>query len=318
MTMWFVPAHLIEYVLSGPISVRQPSSSTPQGSQVPQAGTTPQPPQAPCPDTPTQSGGVEVRGPENGTQAPQSEEEKEEGTESSVLTVPEVIVLDDNGQDVLETDAADGTVEKSVVTEKPNPEENQSTVTDEPDAEKTDIVLEVTPLSEKRKFATVYEPGAKQYKRMRVTGPHAMKSVAAVRAALIGAARPKPPSRYRLHPEPRERSASNYSEMWARKSFDAWRAQNGVPTELSIEDLSEQEDVTPFVDQLCEFMSQLTKQNGQLYPPTRCSLFFSQCLSYFTFVHAYGSSCLGNEMCRIRTVWHIESCKVEMVLMYIW
>jgi len=153
---------------------------------------------------------------------------------------------------------------------------------------------------------------------MRVTGPHAMKSVAAVRAALIGAARPKPPSRYRLHPEPRERSASNYSEMWARKSFDAWRAQNGVPTELSIEDLSEQEDVTPFVDQLCEFMSQLTKQNGQLYPPTRYSLFFSQCLSYFTFVHAYGSSCLGNEMCRIRTVWQIESRKVEMVLMYIW
>lgn len=218
-----------------------------------------------------------------------------------MLTVPEVIVLDDNGQDVLETDAADGTVEKSVVTEKPNPEENQSTVTDEPDAEKTDIVLEGTPLSEKRKFSTVYEAGAKQYKRMRVTGPHAMKSVAAVRAALIGAARPKPPSRYRLHPEPRERSASNYSEMWARKSFDAWRAQNGVPTELSIEDLSEQEDVTPFVDQLCEFMSQLTKQNGQLYPPTRCSLFINQCLSYFTFVHAIWQfmprQC--NEMCRI-------------------
>lgn len=242
--------------LAGPtFSMRQPSYSTPQGPQIPPALHPLQVPQAPCPQTPTQSGGVEVRAPGNETEAPRNDEE------SSVLTVP-------RASEVVEVLEADGTVEKNVVTEKCNFEENHCVLSDEPSSEKVLSLVTVEPIGEKRKLMVSNGPIIKQYKRLRVGGGGvSIKSVAAVRAALIGTGRSH--SRYRLQPELRERSASNYSEMWARKAFDAWRTQSGHSTDLSIEDLSEQSDVKPFVDLLCVFMLQLTKQNGQLYPPTR-------------------------------------------------
>jgi len=253
-------------VFVGPLaSVQQPSPSTSKNLQFAQSLPIPQPPQAPCPPTPTQSGGVEVQGLENGMQVPQSEEEKEDGmdgtdgTDSPVLTVP-----------------GDGIVEKSLVTEKEDTEEeNYAIDSDEPRADKLQSVATTTLLSDKRKFTTIYEPGVHQYKRTRIIGPHAMNSVAALRAALIGASRPKSPSKFRVQPETKEKNVSNYPEMWARKAFDTWRTLNGHPTDLSIEDLSEQSDAMPLVDMLCEFMSQLTKQNGQSYPPAR---FAHQCL----------------------------------------
>lgn len=260
-------------VFLGPL--QQPSPSTSQNLQCAQSL---QPPQAPCPRTPTQSGGVEVQGLGNGMQAPQSEEDKEDGmdgtdgTDSSVLIVPGVHRSE---HEIFEVD---GTVEKSLDTEKAYAEEGSNAM--DPDessaAEKLQSVVTTTLLSDKRKFTTIYEPGVQQYKRTRIIGPHAMKSVAALRAALIGAARPKSLSKFtRVQPETKEKSLSNYPEMWARKAFDAWRTLNDHPTALSIEDLSEQSDVRPLVDMLCEFMSQLTKQNGQSYPPAR---FFHQCL----------------------------------------
>nr|XP_024365966.1 uncharacterized protein LOC112277641 isoform X1 [Physcomitrium patens]XP_024365967.1 uncharacterized protein LOC112277641 isoform X1 [Physcomitrium patens]XP_024365968.1 uncharacterized protein LOC112277641 isoform X1 [Physcomitrium patens]XP_024365969.1 uncharacterized protein LOC112277641 isoform X1 [Physcomitrium patens] len=223
----------------------------------------PQLPLAPCPPTPTQSDGLEVQGPENEMQALQSEEDKEDGTESSILTVP---AADVHARDhkILEVDDV---IEKNIVTEKDDTEEKNAKDTDEPSAEKLRSIVITGSLPDKRRLTTVFEPSVQQYKRTRIICPHDMKSVAASRAALIGAAWPKSPSKYSLQSETKEGCEKNYPEMWARKAFDAWRTANGHPTDLSIEDLSEQRDVRTLVDMLCEFISQLTKQNGQSYPP---------------------------------------------------
>lgn len=254
----------------GPLpSGQQPSPPTSQNLQFPQSLPVSQ---APCPSSPTQSGGVEVQGPETGMQALRSEEDKEVGTDttdatdSSVMTVPEVLEVHGSDHEILEVD---GIVEKIIVVEKEDTEQNNVSDPDEPSADNLQSVVTTTLLSNKRKFTTIFEPGVQQYKRTRIIGPHAMKSVAALRAALIGASRPKSPSKFRLLPDSKERGVNNYPEMWARKAFDAWRTLNAHPTDLSIEDLSEQSDVSSLVDMLCDFMSQLTKQNGQSYPPAR-------------------------------------------------
>ncbi|XP_073389824.1 uncharacterized protein [Physcomitrium patens] len=249
----------------GPFATVHTSSSTSQMLQYAQPLPAPQPPQAPCPPTPTQTGGMEAAGPENGVQVPHSEEEKEDASDTSMMTVPGVLDVSGSDREVL---AEDGIAEKSIVSGKEDTEEKNNVLhTDEPGAEKLQNIVTRNPLPDKRKFTTIFEPGVQQYKRTRIIGPHAMKSVAALRAALIGTARPKSPLKYRLQSEAKERSEKNYPEMWARKAFDAWRSANGHSTDLSIEDLSELCDVRPLVDMLCEFMSQLTKQNGQSYPP---------------------------------------------------
>ena len=61
---------------------------------------------------------------------------------------------------------------------------------------------------------------------------------------------------------------SLHSETWARNAFDEWRRFRGYSTEKTIGELSEAEDIRGFVEQLHNFVLQVTKHDGTLYPPT--------------------------------------------------
>ena len=60
---------------------------------------------------------------------------------------------------------------------------------------------------------------------------------------------------------------SRHSEKWAENTFDEWRRFRGYSTEKTIGELSEAEDIRDFVQLLKNFMLQVTKQDGSLYPP---------------------------------------------------
>lgn len=60
---------------------------------------------------------------------------------------------------------------------------------------------------------------------------------------------------------------SLHSEIWATNAFNEWRRFRGYSTEKSIGELSEEEDIRGFVEILKEFVLQITKQDGSLYPP---------------------------------------------------
>jgi hypothetical protein len=60
---------------------------------------------------------------------------------------------------------------------------------------------------------------------------------------------------------------SKHAENWAAKAFDEWRVCKGLPIDRSIGDLSEDEDLHPFVEMLFKFFLQVRKMDGSLYPP---------------------------------------------------
>jgi hypothetical protein len=60
---------------------------------------------------------------------------------------------------------------------------------------------------------------------------------------------------------------SKHCEKWAENAFNEWRKFQGYFIEKSIADMSEEVDVKPFVGMLYEFILQLTKTDGSLYPP---------------------------------------------------
>jgi hypothetical protein len=60
---------------------------------------------------------------------------------------------------------------------------------------------------------------------------------------------------------------SKHSEHWACKAFDEWRLCKGYSIGKSVGDLSEEEDLHPFVDMLLKFFLQVRKMDGNLYPP---------------------------------------------------
>ena len=60
---------------------------------------------------------------------------------------------------------------------------------------------------------------------------------------------------------------SGHSENWAKNAFDEWRRFRGYSTEKTIRELSEEPDICGFVELLKNFMLQVTKQDGTLYPP---------------------------------------------------
>ena len=61
---------------------------------------------------------------------------------------------------------------------------------------------------------------------------------------------------------------SKHSETWAVNAFNEWRQFKGYSLDKSIGDLSEEEDVSEFVEMLFKFTLQVTKSDGSLYPPT--------------------------------------------------
>ena len=60
---------------------------------------------------------------------------------------------------------------------------------------------------------------------------------------------------------------SKHAKTWAVNAFDEWRACFGHSTELNIEELSEKKDIKGFVQQLHNFVLQITKKDGSLYLP---------------------------------------------------
>ena len=61
---------------------------------------------------------------------------------------------------------------------------------------------------------------------------------------------------------------SAHSETWAKNAFDEWRRFRGIPTNKTIGELSEEDDIRGFVELLHDFALQVTKQDGTLYPPS--------------------------------------------------
>jgi hypothetical protein len=64
----------------------------------------------------------------------------------------------------------------------------------------------------------------------------------------------------------RERK-SKHSEKWAARAFDEWRLCKGLSVDKSIGDLSEEENLHPFVEMLFKFFLQVQKVDGSMYPP---------------------------------------------------
>ena len=63
------------------------------------------------------------------------------------------------------------------------------------------------------------------------------------------------------------RRRSKHGENWSRSTFHEWRVEQKVDTSLSIEKLSEQEDLKPFDDLLARFILDARKRDGSFYPP---------------------------------------------------
>ena len=61
---------------------------------------------------------------------------------------------------------------------------------------------------------------------------------------------------------------SKHSKTWAVNAFNEWRQFKGYSLDKSIGDLSEEKDVSEFVEMLFKFTLQVTKLDGSLYPPT--------------------------------------------------
>jgi hypothetical protein len=60
---------------------------------------------------------------------------------------------------------------------------------------------------------------------------------------------------------------SKHGKTWVANAFDEWRCCQGLPTEESIGDLFEKEDIHDFVNMLLKFVLQVRKTDGNLYPP---------------------------------------------------